>query len=147
MSHSLSSHTMLRFMVVLAGSFYNSLGRDINGFNSNMYSTNQQQCQSLLGHAWQCWGRFGNNPMCSDIIHQAWQCSGQGSMLQALLDIETVFPQEQGSMQTITIGEDKKVIAVMIPKVFINHCLQFNWPLYRLNLLRRVSKNRTNIFF
>ena len=68
--------------------------------------------------------------MCSNMIHQAWQCSGQGSMLQALLDIETAFPQEQGSMQTITIGEDKKVIAVMIPEVFINHCLQFTWPLH-----------------
>ena len=98
---------MLRFMLVLAGSFYNSLGRDINAFNSNMYSTNQQQCQSLLGHAWQCWTMFGNNPMCSDIIQKAWQCSGQGSMvLFQALDIDTAFPQEQGSMQTITIGEE-----------------------------------------
>ena len=146
---------MIKFTLILLliswGSFsYSvSLFHNINAFKNTKYINinNLQQCPSIIGQAWQCWGRFGNNPMCSNIIHQAWQCSGQGSMLQALLDIETVFPQEQGSMQTITIGEDKKVIAVMIPEVFINHCLQFNWPLYRLTLLRRVSKNRTNIFF
>ena len=146
---------MIKFTLILLliawgrFSYSVSLFHNINAFKNTKYINinNLQQCPSIIGQAWQCWGRFGNNPMCSNIIHQAWQCSGQGSMLRPLLDIETVFPQEQGSMQTITIGEDKKVFAVMIPKVFVNHCLQFNWPLYRLTLLRRVSKNRTNIFF
>ena len=138
MSYSLSSHTQLRFMLVLAGSFCHSLGRDISDFdnNNNIYTTNHLHCQSIIDHAWQCWARIGNNPMCSDIIQQAWQCSGRIIQVHfQALDIETVYPQEQGSMQTITIGEDKKVIAVMIPEVFINHCLQFTWPLYRLSNL------------
>ena len=56
--------------------------------------------------------------MCSDIIHQAWQCSGQGSMLQALLYIETVFPQAPASMQLIIGGAtDNRAVAVIIQEV------------------------------
>ena len=81
------SHTMIHFRILVLlnvswGNFYNSLVRDIK--NDKLTSkavlsiNDQQQCQSLLGHAWQCWARFGNSHICSDIIHQAWQCSGQG---------------------------------------------------------------------
>ena len=39
-------------------------------------------------------------------------------MLQVLLDIETVFPQEPASMQTIIGGtKDNRVIAVIIQEV------------------------------
>ena len=89
----ISSRTMIQFRILVLlnvswGSFYNSLVRDIN--NDKLTSkavlsiNDQQQCPSLLGHAWQCWARFGNSQICSDIIHQAWQCSGQGFQVHFL---------------------------------------------------------------
>ena len=103
---------MIKFTLILLliswGSFSYSVSpvHYLNAFKNNKYTNvyNLQQCPSIIGQAWQCWGRFGNNPMCSNIIHQAWQCSGQGSMLQVLLNIETVFPQEPASMQTAILG-------------------------------------------
>ena len=67
-----------------------------------------QQCRSVLGNAWQCWARFGNNQICSDIIRQAWQCSGEVVQYQAF-EIVTVFPK----VLLLPIGEtrDKEVVA------------------------------------
>ena len=71
-------------MLVAWGRFFNALVRDISAFNTDKHTVktvnNQQQCQSILGNAWQCWTSFGNNQICSDIIRQAWQCSGEASL-------------------------------------------------------------------
>ena len=102
-------------LVIALGRVCTLFGRDIS---DNLFTTNQQHCQSLLGHAWQCWARFGKNyPMCSDIIRSAWQCSGQGLKIDIqALDIDSivsVFPKRSASMQT-EIGGNKKVNAMIM---------------------------------
>ena len=122
MASLISSETMIKALILFLiaqgnFSFSLSLVHDINALKS-MYTTDQQQCQSIIGRAWQCWARFGKNyPMCSDIIRSAWQCSGQGFKIdiQALeiASIVSVFPKRPASMQT-EIGGNKKVNAMIM---------------------------------
>ena len=123
MASLISSETMIKALILFLiaqgnFSFSLSLVHDINAFKNNMYTTDQQQCQSVIGRAWQCWARFGKNyPMCSDIIRSAWQCSGQGFKIDIqALDIDSivsVFPKRSASMQT-EIGGNKKVNAMIM---------------------------------
>ena len=75
-----SSHTMIQVILIslltALGSSYNLL---VRAFNDNKHTTKDvltgnDHCQPVIGNAWQCWSKFGNNYMCSDIIRQAWQC-------------------------------------------------------------------------
>ena len=123
MASLISSETMIKALILFLiaqgnFSFSLSLVHDINALKSNMYTTDQQQCQFIIGRAWQCWARFGKNyPMCSDIIRSAWQCSGQGLKIDIqALDIDSivsVFPKRSASMQT-EIGGNKKVNAMIM---------------------------------
>ena len=114
-----SSQTMIKALIlslIAQGNFSYSFSivHDINAFKSNMYTTDQQQCQSIIGHAWQCWARFGKNyPMCSDIIRRAWQCSGQGfkidfQALDMILTLLCLYFQRDPLPCKQKLGETRK---------------------------------------